>query len=53
MIKYLILDFGKVLAYPTTGNWSITPKFIELVDLKKIDKMYTAIFKVINLGKFV
>ena len=37
MIKYLILDFGKVLAYPTTGNWSITPKFLELVDFKKID----------------
>ena len=37
MVKYIILDFGKVLAYPTTGNWHITPKFIELIDLKKID----------------
>lgn len=36
-IKYIILDFGKVLAGPTTGNWFITPKFIELVDMKKVD----------------
>lgn len=37
MIKYIVLDFGKVLAYPTTGNWDITPKFLELVDIDKID----------------
>ncbi len=36
-IKYIILDFGKVLAGPTTGHWFITPKFIELVDMNKID----------------
>lgn len=36
-IKYVILDFGKVIAAPTTGNWFITPKFIELVDMSKID----------------
>ncbi len=36
-IKYIILDFGKVLAYPTTGHWFITPKFMELVDMPKID----------------
>lgn len=36
-IKYIILDFGKVLAYPTTGNWDITPKFLELIDIKKLD----------------
>lgn len=38
MIKYIVLDFGKVLAYPTTGNWHITPKFLELIDISKIDK---------------
>lgn len=37
MVKYIILDFGKVLAYPTTGNWDITPKFLELIDINKID----------------
>jgi len=36
-IKYIILDFGKVIAAPTTGNWFITPKFIELIDMNKID----------------
>lgn len=35
--KYLILDFGKVLAGPTTGNWFITPKFLELIDMNQID----------------
>lgn len=37
MLKYIILDFGRVLAYPTTGYWQITPKFLELVDITKID----------------
>lgn len=36
--KYIILDFGNVLVTPTTGSWFITPKFLELVDLSKIDK---------------
>ena len=35
-IKYLILDFGKVLAAPTTGHWFITPKFIELIDMNEV-----------------
>lgn len=35
--KYLILDFGKVLAKPTTGNWFITPKFLELIDINLVD----------------
>lgn len=26
MIKNLIFDFGRVLAYPATGNWFITPE---------------------------
>lgn len=26
MIKNLVFDFGRVLAYPTTGNWFITPE---------------------------
>lgn len=36
-IKYLILDFGKVIAGPTTGHWFITPKFMELIDMNEID----------------
>ena len=38
MKKYIILDFGKVLAYPTTGEWFITPLFLELIDMTKINK---------------
>lgn len=37
MLKYIILDFGRVLAYPPSGYWQITPKFLELVDISKID----------------
>ena len=37
-MKYIIFDFGGVLAYPTTGNWHITPKLLELVDMEKADK---------------
>ena len=37
--KYLILDFGDVLAYPVTGEWFITNKFMELIDVSKIDKV--------------
>lgn len=35
--KYLILDFGNVLVTPPTGNWDITPKFLEQLDTSKID----------------
>ena len=35
--KYLVLDFGKVIAGPTTGYWDITPKFLELIDKDKIN----------------
>ena len=35
--EYLILDFGNVLAYPVTNHWFITEKFIELIDMNKID----------------
>lgn len=57
--KYIILDFGKVIAGPATGNWDITPKFLKLIDINKIDmekfkilrKKYQDILseKVINL----
>ena len=57
--KYIILDFGKVIAGPTTGHWDITPKFLELIDINTIDmekfnllrKKYQDILseKVINL----
>ena len=36
-IKYIILDFGKVIAGPTTGHWFITPKFEEIIDMRKIN----------------
>ena len=36
--KYVILDFGKVIAGPAAGNWDTTPKFLELIDINKIDK---------------
>ena len=36
--KYLILDFGNVLVTPTTGDWDMTPKFLELLDINKIDQ---------------
>ena len=35
--KYIALDFGKVVAAPTTGSWDITPKFLELIDINKIN----------------
>lgn len=38
MVKYVILDFGKVLAFPSTGEWFITPCFEKLIDMNKIDK---------------
>ena len=37
MVKYIILDFGRVLAYPPTGYWQITPKFLKLIDINQID----------------
>ena len=38
MKKYLILDFGKVLAYHKTGDWFITPLFLELIDMDKLNR---------------
>lgn len=38
MIKYLILDMGRVLVEPTTGYWTITPTFLKNVNMEKIDK---------------
>lgn len=35
--KYIVLDFGKVIAAPTTGDWDITPKFLELININTID----------------
>ena len=45
-IKYLILDMGKVLVEPTTGNWYITPVFIKNVDVNKIE--VDSLIKAIN-----
>lgn len=43
MYKYLILDFGYVLAYPKTGDWFKPPILysvmdMDLVDMKLLDK---------------
>ncbi len=35
--KYLVLDFGNVLVTPTTGDWHMTPKFLELIDINKLN----------------
>ena len=44
--KYLILDFGNVIVTPTTGDWHITPKFKELIDINKMDMdKYNEMFK--------
>ena len=37
LYKYIILDFGGVIALPTTGDWDMTPKFMELIDLGKLN----------------
>lgn len=36
-VKYLILDFGKVLARPSSGNWFITPNFYKILKKDKIN----------------
>ena len=36
--KYIVLDFGNVLVTPTSGDWFITPRFLKLIDINKIDK---------------
>lgn len=35
--KYIILDFGNVLAYPVSGHWFITNKFMEFIDVNVMD----------------
>ena len=37
--KYLILDYGNVLAYPVTGYWFITEKFMDLIDMNRINEI--------------
>lgn len=36
--KYIVLDFGKVIVGPLNKDWNFTPKFVELIDVSKIDK---------------
>ncbi len=43
MIKYVIFDYGKVLGYPKSGNWFITPKFLELINNMDIGKIKEAV----------
>lgn len=35
--KYIVLDFGNVIVTPTSGDWNLTPKFLELIDIDKIN----------------
>ena len=53
MIKYIIFDFGKVLGYPKSGHWFITPKFLELISNKNvgINTIKEIIFQNKNLVK--
>ncbi len=43
MIKYVIFDYGKVLGYPKSGNWFITPKLLELINNMDIGKIKEAV----------
>lgn len=46
MYKYIVLDFGNVVAVSPWRNWDITPKFVELLDINKLDmKKYLEIKK--------
>ncbi|MGN0313009.1 MAG: HAD-IA family hydrolase [Lachnospiraceae bacterium] len=44
-IKAILFDSGKVLNFPASGHWFITPNFFEYVEKEKFDgldeKMYT------------
>ena len=37
-MKYLFLDFGYVLCYPTTGDWFITPYFSRYIKEHELDR---------------
>ncbi len=37
-MKYLFLDFGKVICYPTTGEWFITPYLEEFIKRKRFSR---------------
>ena len=50
-MKYIIFDFGKVLGYPKTGAWFITPKFLELVQDIDIDILKESLSKNKSLVK--
>lgn len=38
MTKYLILDFGNVIAHAATGEWFITPCFLSVVNMNVINR---------------
>ncbi len=37
LLKYIILDFGKVIADTSTGHWFITPNFYSIIGQEKIN----------------
>lgn len=42
MKKYVVLDFGGVLAKPTSGNWFVTPEIIRTVKKEKVKDLMEA-----------
>lgn len=36
--KYIVLDFGKVISASFTGDWDRTSKFLELIDINKLNE---------------
>lgn len=38
-VKAILIDSGKVLNGPVTGEWFVTPNFFEYVDKKKVEKL--------------
>lgn len=50
-IKYLIFDYGDVLAYPITGHWFITPEFYSIIEKKKLiyQNLIMVFLKLVNI----
>ncbi len=42
MKKYVVLDFGGVLAKPTSGNWFVTPEIIRTVKKERVKDLMEA-----------
>ncbi len=49
--KYIIFDFGKVLGYPKSGKWFITPKFMTILNDYNIN--YDLVKEAISNNKYL